>query len=134
MVTPTGPAGAGHRPRRAIQAVRRGVQPVRPVGGGLGQQTVGQGADVGVEMSAEHVAQDRPQVLGDLLDEPSASAGIDCRRDSGDHRALQRDRVSDALAPAAARSSGGAQMTARRLASRPLEGPSGSSSARSASR
>ena len=59
-------------------------------------RSVGDRAQVRVQVAAQDVSQQRPQVLGELVDER-----VDARARRGasprDHRALQRDRVRSAL-------------------------------------
>ena len=74
---------------------------------GLAEQLVGQAADVGVQVPAEDVAQDRAQVAGKLVDD-FFDAGVG-RAVPGDHRALQRDGLSHALGHDRARLRLGAQ-------------------------
>ena len=105
-------------------------------GGRRGQRLAGQHGDraqVGVEVAAQGVAQDRPQVSGQLVDQRVGRRDRRRRRQPGD--TARSNAIACAVRSASReRSSGRAQMTARRWARRPLAGPSGSSSARRASR
>ena len=126
------------RTSRAARAAHRRLGPARaePLGSARrrapAQQLVRQPREVGGEVPADHVAQQRPQVVGDIPRDRDAGG---CAR-----RRCRRSRRARASAPwssarsACTRFSGVAHSAAMRPASRPLEGPSGSSSARSASR
>ena len=75
---PARPPAAPRRaqPRAARDPLARGGR-VPGLGLGLGQQIVGQRAQVGLQMTAERVAQDRPQVLGQTP-RPRPARGCRC--------------------------------------------------------
>ena len=83
-------------------------------------------------MTADHVAQQRPQMVGDIR----ARARCAPLRSTAAPAITARSSVYALVirSVSCTRFSGVAHSAARRPASRPLEGPSGSSSARSASR
>ncbi len=105
--------------RRSVKSSNAGAGCGRRLwrGRGLGfeQQLVGEREQIGVEVPADHVAQQRAQMVGDL----SARASPRRRARTAapfDDGALQRDRLAACARSAAARSAAVAHSAARRAA------------------
>ena len=88
---------------------------------GVAQDAVGDGHQVGVEVAAEHVAQQRPQVVGESATSAAASATAGCERRRSP-RARARSRARRAR-PAPRCCSGVAQIAASRWPGGRFAGP-----------
>ena len=137
---PSEPSSAAERRPRSVGSASRGPAPAgaprwprrRLAGHRVGQELVGHRHELRLEVPAEDVAQQRAQVVGDLVDQVRRACGS---AGASPATTARSSEIAWAVRSAsAARSSARAQIAARRWARRPLDGPSGSSSARSASR